>query len=94
MLVFPLISGIVGKEDDRGVFSEINASGFVRIDRPKFSEFVKPAAQRRLKELLHNGPIRIVPHGRDVSNRLLADVFVNEQNAVEILKMEGFAKSG
>ena len=45
-------------------------------------------------KLLRTGPIRIVPHGRDVYNRLLADVFVNEQNVAKILKMEGFAKSG
>ncbi|MDF0674024.1 MAG: hypothetical protein P0120_06745 [Nitrospira sp.] len=39
-----------------------------------------------------NGPIRIVPHGRDVSNRLLADLFMNEQNVAETLLMEGYEK--
>ncbi|HWF61125.1 MAG TPA: thermonuclease family protein [Nitrospira sp.] len=62
------------------------------IDTPEMSEFDGPAAKRRLEELLHNGPIRIVPHGRDVYNRLLADVFVNEQNVAEILMQEGYEK--
>lgn len=56
------------------------------------SEFDGPAAKRRLEELLRHGPIRIVPHGRDVYNRLLADVFVNEQNVAETLIMEGYEK--
>ena len=42
--------------------------------------------------MLRTGPIRIVPHGRDVYNRLLADVFVNEQNVAETLIMEGYEK--
>lgn len=64
------------------------------IDTPEMSEFDGPAAKRRLEELLRNGPIRIVPHGRDVYNRLLADVFVNEQNVADILRSEGFSKAG
>jgi micrococcal nuclease len=39
------------------------------IDTPEMSEFDGPAAKRRLEELLRNGPIRIVPHGRDIYNR-------------------------
>ncbi len=62
------------------------------IDTPEMSEFDGPAAKRRLEELLRTGPIRIVPHGRDVYNRLLADVFVNEQNVAETLIMEGYEK--
>jgi len=62
------------------------------IDTSEMSEFDGPAAKRRLEELLRNGPIRIVPHGRDVYNRLLADVFVNEQNVAETLIMEGYEK--
>ncbi|MBX3330024.1 MAG: thermonuclease family protein [Nitrospira sp.] len=62
------------------------------IDTPELSEFDGPAAKRRLEELLRNGPIRIVPHGRDVYNRLLADVFVNEQNVAETLISEGYEK--
>jgi endonuclease YncB( thermonuclease family) len=42
--------------------------------------------------LLHNGLVHIIPHGRDVYNRLVADVFVDGQNVVEILRIEGFAK--
>ncbi|MCS6305540.1 MAG: thermonuclease family protein [Nitrospira sp.] len=62
------------------------------IDTPEMSELDGPAAKRRLEELLRNGPIRIVPHGRDVYNRLLADVFVNEQNVAETLIMERYEK--
>ena len=62
------------------------------IDTPELSEFEGPAAKRRLEELLRSGSIRIVPHGRDVYNRLLADVFVNEQNVADILIQEGYKK--
>ncbi len=62
------------------------------IDTPEMSEFDGPAAKRRLEDLLRNGPIRIVPHGRDVYNRLLADVFVNEQNVAAVLSQEGYTK--
>ena len=62
------------------------------IDTPEMSEFDGPAARHRLEELLRNGPIRIVPHGRDVYNRLLADVFVNDQNVAETLILEGYEK--
>lgn len=60
------------------------------IDTPELSELEGPMAKRRLEELLRNGPIRIVPRGRDVYNRLLADVYVNEQNIAEVLRSEGF----
>lgn len=62
------------------------------IDTPEMNEFDGPAAKRRLEDLLRNGPIRIVPHGRDVYNRLLADVFVNEQNVAAVLSQEGYTK--
>jgi micrococcal nuclease len=64
------------------------------IDTPELSELEGPPAKRRLEELLRNGSIRIVPRGRDVYDRLLADVFVNEQNIAEILRSEGFSKAG
>jgi endonuclease YncB( thermonuclease family) len=64
------------------------------IDTPEMSELDGPAAKRRLEELLRSGSIRIVPRGRDVYDRLVADVFVNEQNVAEILRNEGFSKSG
>lgn len=64
------------------------------IDTPEMSEFEGPAAKQRLEELLRSGPIRIVPHARDVYDRLIADVFVNGQNVAEILRNEGFSKAG
>ncbi|MDH4080260.1 MAG: thermonuclease family protein [Nitrospira sp.] len=64
------------------------------IDTPEMSEFEGPAAKQRLEELLRAGPIRIVPHARDVYDRLVADVFVNGQNVAEILRNEGFSKAG
>ena len=64
------------------------------IDTPELSELEGPAAKRRLDELLRSGPIRIAPRGRDVYNRLLADVFVNERNVAEILRIGGFSKTG
>jgi micrococcal nuclease len=63
------------------------------IDTPELSEPEGQAAKQRLEALLRNGIVRIVPRGRDVYDRLVADVFVNGQNVAEILKMEGFAKS-
>ena len=56
------------------------------IDTPELSELQGPAAKRRLEELLRSGRW-IEPRGRDVYNRLLADVFVNEQNVAEILRV-------
>jgi micrococcal nuclease len=64
------------------------------IDTPEMSEFDGPAAKQRLEELLRSGSIRILPRGRDVYDRLVADVFVNEQNVAEILRNEGFSKTG
>jgi micrococcal nuclease len=51
-------------------------------------------ALERLNQLLREGTIRIVPHGKDVYDRTVADVFVNGQNVAEILKAEGYAKPG
>jgi len=62
------------------------------IDTPEMSELEGPAAKHRLEELLRSGSIRIVPRGRDVYNRLVADVFVNEQNVAETLIAEGYEK--
>ncbi len=64
------------------------------IDTPEMSELAGPAAKQRLEELLRSGPIRIVPRGRDVYDRLVADVFINEQNIAEVLRNEGFSKAG
>ena len=63
------------------------------IDTPELAELEGPAAKQRLEQLLRSGPIQIVSYGRDVYRRLLADVFVNGQNIVEILRSEGFSKA-
>lgn len=63
------------------------------IDTPELSEPEGQAAKQRLAELLRNGIVRIVPRGRDVYDRMIADVFVDGQNVAEILRREGFAKS-
>ena len=62
------------------------------IDTPELSEPGGQAAKLRLEELLHNGLAHIVPHGRDVYNRLVADGFVDGQNVAERLRIDGFAK--
>ncbi len=62
------------------------------IDTPELNEPGGQAARLRLEELLRSGPVRIVPHGRDVYDRTVADVFVDGQNIAERLQMEGFAK--
>ena len=64
------------------------------IDTPEIREQAGPAAKQRLEELLRNGPIHIVPYGRDVYHRLIADVFVNGENVAEILRREGLSKTG
>ena len=63
------------------------------IDTPELNEPDGMAAKQRLEELLRSGPMEIVPHGRDVYDRLIADVFINGQNVAEILKSEGFTKA-
>jgi len=63
------------------------------IDTPELSEPEGEAAKQRLAELLRTGIVRIVPRGRDVYDRLIADVFVDGQNVAEILRREGFAKA-
>ena len=62
------------------------------IDTPELNEPGGQAARLRLEELLRSGPVRIVPHGRDVYDRVVADVFVDGQNVAEMLQVEGFAK--
>lgn len=63
------------------------------IDTPEMHEGDGPAAKERLEELIRNGSLDIIPHGRDVYDRLVADVLVNGRNVAEILKSEGYAKS-
>lgn len=64
------------------------------IDTPELNEPEGQAAKDRLESLLRSGTVSIVPRGRDVYDRLIADVFVDGQNVAEILKNEGFAKTG
>ena len=63
------------------------------IDTPEMNELEGPAAKQRLEQLLRSGSIRIVPRGRDVYDRLIADVLVSDQNVAEILRSEGFLKA-
>lgn len=63
------------------------------IDTPELSESEGLAAKQRLDQLLHSGPVRVIPRGRDIFDRLVADVFVNDQNVAEMLKSEGFARA-
>jgi endonuclease YncB( thermonuclease family) len=62
------------------------------LNAPELMEPGGRAALERLSRLLREGSIRIVPHGKDVYDRTLADVFVNGQNVAEVLRNEGFAK--
>lgn len=63
------------------------------IDTSEMNEPDGQAAKERLEELLRDESPEIVSYGRDVYDRLVADVFVNGQNVAEILESEGFAKS-
>ena len=52
----------------------------IRIRGFNASKLTEPGgreAQERLSQLLREGTIRIVPHGKDVYDRTVADVFVN-----------------
>ena len=51
-------------------------------------------ALERLSQLLREGSIHIDPHGKDVHDRTVADVFVNGQNVVELLTQERLSKPG
>ena len=64
------------------------------IDTPELNEPGGQAARQRLEEWLRSGPLRIVSRGRDVYDRLVADVFVDGQNVAEMLSREGYAKPG
>lgn len=62
------------------------------IDAPELNEPGGQAARQRLDQLLHEGPIRVVPHGQDVYGRTVADVFVDGRNVASVLTEEGYAK--
>src|SRR4029077_3261066 len=65
-----------------------------RIDTPELNEPGGQAARLRLEESIRHGPVHIIPHGRDVYDRLVADVFVDGHNVAEMLTKEGYAKPG
>ena len=58
------------------------------LNAPELTEPGGREALERLSQILREGTIRIVPHGKDVYDRTVADVFVNGQNVVEILGLE------
>jgi endonuclease YncB( thermonuclease family) len=62
------------------------------IDTPEIGEPRAAAATRRLDELLHRGPVTIVPRAEDVYGRLVADVYVGGKNVADVLRREGFDK--
>jgi hypothetical protein len=62
------------------------------LNTPELTEPGGGDALERLSQLLREGTIRIVPHGKDVYDRTVADVFVNDQNVAEILTREGYSK--
>lgn len=62
------------------------------IDAPERGQPGAAAAARRLAELLRHRPVVIVPVGRDVYGRLLADVYVGGRRVADLLRQEGFGK--
>lgn len=64
------------------------------IDTPELNEPGGQAARLRLEESIRHGPVHIIPRGRDVYDRLVADVVVDGHNVAEILRKEGYAKPG
>jgi endonuclease YncB( thermonuclease family) len=61
------------------------------LNAPELTEPGGREALERLGQLLREGTIHIVPHGKDVYDRTVADLFVNGQNVAEIL-MAGYGK--
>ena len=62
------------------------------LNAPQLKDPGGQEALERLRQLLREGPIRIVPYGQDIYGRTIADVFVNSQNVAEFLAQEGYAK--
>ena len=63
---------------------------------PELSEPVGVDATKQLEELLTQGPARIIPRGKDIYDRLVADVvadvFVDGLNIAEMLAEECYEK--
>ena len=64
------------------------------LNAPELSEPGGFEARQRLVELLSQGNIRLIPHGKDVYGRMLADVFIGDRNVADIMTAEGFARKG
>ncbi len=64
------------------------------IDTPEVSESGGFEASQRLDLLLREGPVMVIPQALDVYGRIVADVYVNNQNVAEVMKGEGYAKTG
>ena len=62
------------------------------IDTPEVSESGGFEASQRLDLLLREGPIMVIPQALDIYGRIVADVYVNNQNVAEVLKEEGYGK--
>ena len=62
------------------------------IDTPEVSESGGFEASQRLDLLLREGPVMVFPQALDVYGRIVADVYVNNQNVAEVLTEEGYAK--
>ncbi|HMU56421.1 MAG TPA: thermonuclease family protein [Nitrospira sp.] len=62
------------------------------FNAPELTEPGGSAALGRLSQLLREGSIRIVPRGKDVYDRTIADLFVNGRNVAEVLVREGYSK--
>lgn len=82
---------VVGGDTFRYGLQRIRIRG---IDAPELSEPGGVDAAKRLDELLKQGSVRMIPRGKDVYDRLVADIFVDGQNVAEMLSREGYAKPG
>ncbi len=80
---------VVDGDTFRYGFQRIRIRG---IDAPELSEPGGLNAAKRLEALLTQGSVHMIPRGKDVYDRLVADVFIDGQNVAELLAREGYAK--
>ena len=59
------------------------------IDAPELGQPGAEAAARRLRELLREGTVTIVPRAEDAYGRTVADVYVGGRNVADVLASEG-----
>src|SRR2546428_55209 len=62
------------------------------VDTPELGQPKSAAATRRLIQLLHSGPVTIVPRAEDVYGRIVAEVYVRGHDVAKVLREEGFEK--